>query len=74
MVAFSVGEFMKDKKEEIYYCFRYRCKNCPKQRECEERAKAGWYNGNTSVSVAENKSSILLPATKIKQKEGRKNG
>jgi hypothetical protein len=32
----------KDKKESlinIYYCFRYRCKRCPKQRECEEEAK-----------------------------------
>ena len=29
----------KDKKEsliDIYYCFRYKCKRCPKQRECEE--------------------------------------
>ena len=26
----------KDRLEEIYYCFRYRCKICPKARECEK--------------------------------------
>lgn len=32
----------KDNKEiDIYYCFRYRCKRCPKQRECEEEQKRG---------------------------------
>lgn len=31
---------MKNKKDiDIYYCFRYRCKRCPKQRECEEEQK-----------------------------------
>lgn len=27
---------MKD-KEDIWYCFRYHCKWCPKNKECEER-------------------------------------
>ena len=34
----------KDKKEtliELYYCFRYKCKRCPKQKECEEEIKRG---------------------------------
>lgn len=29
----------KDRLEEIYFCFRYRCKRCPKARECEEKEK-----------------------------------
>lgn len=29
----------KERLEEIYYCFRYRCKRCPKARECEEKEK-----------------------------------
>ena len=23
------------KKDNIYYCFRYKCKRCPKQKQCE---------------------------------------
>jgi hypothetical protein len=32
---------MKDKEEtdNLYYCFRYKCKRCPKQKECEDREK-----------------------------------
>lgn len=30
---------MNDKTKDIYYCFRYRCKRCPKQRECKEDQK-----------------------------------
>lgn len=26
----------KNKKSEYYYCFRYKCKRCPKQKECEK--------------------------------------
>ena len=29
----------EDKLEELYYCFRYKCKRCPKARECEEQVK-----------------------------------
>ena len=29
---------MKNKKD-IYYCFRYKCKRCPKQKECEQETK-----------------------------------
>jgi hypothetical protein len=29
----------KDKEEKIYYCFRYKCKRCPKQKECEKELK-----------------------------------
>ena len=32
----------KDKEEylkELYFCFRYKCKRCPKQRECDEKNK-----------------------------------
>ena len=25
------------KKDNLYYCFRYKCKRCPKNRECEEK-------------------------------------
>lgn len=25
-----------NKKDNLYYCFRYKCKRCPKQRECEK--------------------------------------
>jgi len=28
-----------NKKDDIYYCFRYQCKRCPKQKECEEKNK-----------------------------------
>lgn len=28
-------------KKDIYYCFRYKCKRCPKQRECEDEIKRG---------------------------------
>ena len=26
-------------KPDIYYCFKYKCKNCPKQRKCEEELR-----------------------------------
>lgn len=26
-------------KEDIYYCFRYKCKNCPKQKKCEKELR-----------------------------------
>lgn len=29
----------KNKKEEVYYCFRYRCERCPRNRICEEERK-----------------------------------
>lgn len=29
----------EDRLEEIYYCFRYRCKICPKAKECEDKEK-----------------------------------
>lgn len=29
----------EDKLEEIYYCFRYRCKRCPRDWVCEKKAK-----------------------------------
>lgn len=29
----------KNKKKDIYYCFRYHCKGCPKERICEEESK-----------------------------------
>ena len=32
---------MKKNKKDIYYCFRYKCKNCPKNRICEEGDKSG---------------------------------
>lgn len=25
--------------KDIYYCFRYKCKGCPKERECEEELR-----------------------------------
>ena len=37
------------KKDNLYYCFRYKCKNCPKQKQCEkegdtiERRKSNTY-------------------------------
>lgn len=32
---------MKEKKnkDNLYYCFKYRCKNCPRNRQCEEDLK-----------------------------------
>jgi hypothetical protein len=36
-----------NKKDNIYYCFRYKCKRCPKQRECEEEQKRGDNNAKT---------------------------
>lgn len=33
------GNMKENKKENIYYCFRYRCKVCPKQVECEKEIK-----------------------------------
>lgn len=26
----------EDKPSSIYYCFKYKCKRCPKARECEK--------------------------------------
>lgn len=26
-------------KEDILYCFKYKCKRCPKDKECEEKQK-----------------------------------
>lgn len=28
------------KKENLYYCFKYKCKRCPKNKECEEKEKS----------------------------------
>ena len=33
------------KKDNLYFCFRYKCKNCPKSKECEEKEKR-LKNGN----------------------------
>lgn len=30
---------MKKNKEDLNYCLRYKCKNCPKQKECEKEQK-----------------------------------
>lgn len=30
---------MNKKDIDIYYCFRYKCKKCPKQKECEAEIK-----------------------------------
>ena len=38
-------EDKKETLEDLYYCFRYKCKRCPKQRECEERQERGDNNG-----------------------------
>ena len=29
----------EDKKEDIYFCFKYRCKNCPRKIKCDEENK-----------------------------------
>lgn len=71
--------------KEIILCMRYSCscKLCPRNKRCDEELekesmgdnyeknieKAGWCNGNILVSVAKDKSSNLLPATKNKRKE-----
>lgn len=35
----------KDKEEKIdINCMLHKCKRCPKERECEERAKKNGYN------------------------------
>ena len=42
---------MKDKKG-LYYCFRYKCKNCPKNKQCEEeekKTKGDKYGTNTKT-------------------------
>ncbi len=36
-----------NKKDNIYYCFRYKCKRCPKQKECEIEQKRGDNNAKT---------------------------
>jgi len=37
--SFFVVIIMKNKKkEDIYYCFKFRCKRCPKSKECEKEA------------------------------------
>jgi hypothetical protein len=33
--------------KDIYYCFRYKCKRCPKQIECEKEMKRGDNNAKT---------------------------
>lgn len=38
----------KNKEENIKYCFRYKCKNCPRQRECEEELR-----GDNNVKTKE---------------------
>ena len=30
---------MKNKEERIHLCFRYKCKQCPRQRKCDEEIK-----------------------------------
>lgn len=35
--CFFCGENMKNKKkEDLRYCFRYRCKGCPREKKCEQ--------------------------------------
>lgn len=37
------------KKDSLYFCFRYKCKNCPKSKECEDKEKiVGDNNGKQS--------------------------
>ncbi len=33
------GVYKMKNVEQIYFCFRYKCKKCPKQRECEQEKK-----------------------------------
>lgn len=44
---------MKKNKKDIYYCFRYKCKNCPKNRICEE----GENNGKKRSTNRQRKNS-----------------
>ena len=41
---------MKEKKEDKVdiNCMLHKCKRCPKQRECEERAKKNGYNNKSN--------------------------
>ena len=34
------------KKEDIYYCFKFRCKRCPYDGKCEKEARKNNLNGN----------------------------
>ena len=39
-ILFFRGEIMKNKKKDrLYLCFRYHCKQCPKERICSEKLK-----------------------------------
>ena len=44
-----------NKKENTYYCFRYKCKLCPKQAECEKenRKEASTIERQTNTKTRE---------------------
>ena len=50
----------EDRLEEIYFCFRYRCKRCPKARECEEKLKKekSWKKESYTAGLVEKKNQI----------------
>ena len=47
MIFFFGGDKHEEKnKEDIYYCFKFRCKRCPRYSKCEKEARKDNLNGN----------------------------
>lgn len=47
----------ENKKDNLYYCFRYKCKRCPRQVECEKEMK----RGDTIERRTKHKTRRVLP-------------
>lgn len=45
------------KKDNLYYCFRYKCKRCPKQKECEKEGDTIERKTNTKARKVHTKHS-----------------
>lgn len=57
-------------KDSLYYCFRYKCKRCPKNRECEEKEGEAIEKRRTDTKAREvhtKRSQWYEPKTSIQR-------
>ena len=46
-------------KDDLYYCFKYKCKRCPKNKKCEKEMR-GDINEHSSNNRTNNNRTIRL--------------
>ena len=50
VISVEQGIMNKKNKEDIYYCFKFRCKRCPYDGKCEKEAEKERKNNNEFIS------------------------